>query len=136
MRFFLILFFLTPSLIYSQIFDRTKSLKDYSDKTIITSQVRSDGNKAILRGTESKKNRDFVLSNYNGIQMSVYPAWDFGFWPKQKPNSIEDFEYNIDGLILDDIYEGKAYKWLLENIDLKQKILLWCIGRRLKNGME
>jgi hypothetical protein len=39
-------------------------------------------------------------------------------------------------LILDDIYEGKAYKWLLENIDLKQKILLWCIGRRLKNGME
>ena len=98
MRYLIILFFLTPSLIYFQIFDRTKSLKDYSGKTVITSQVRSEGNKAILRGTESKKNKEFVISNYNGIQISVYPAWDFGFWPKQKPNSIEDFEYNVDGL--------------------------------------
>ena len=46
---------LTPSLVYSQTFDRTKSLKDYSKQTIITSQVRSEGNKAILRGSESKK---------------------------------------------------------------------------------
>ena len=30
--------------------------------------------------------------------MSVYPAWDFGFWPKQKPNSIDDFKFNVDGL--------------------------------------
>ncbi len=97
-RFFFILFFLKSPLIFSQSFDRTKSLKDYSFKTIITSQVRSEGNKAILRGSESEKNREFVLSNYNGIQMSVYPAWDFGFWPKQKPNSIDDFIYNVDGL--------------------------------------
>ena len=97
-KFLSILFFLTPSLIFSQIFDRNKSFKDYSDKTIITSQVRLEGNKAILRGTESKKNREFIISNYNGIQMSVYPAWDFGFWPKQKPKSIDDFKYNVDGL--------------------------------------
>ena len=82
---YLISLLFIPSLIYSQSFDRTKSLKDYSKQTIITSQVRSEGNKAILRGTESKKNREFVLSNYSGIQMSVYPAWDFGFWPKKKP---------------------------------------------------
>jgi len=97
-RFLIFLFFLNPSLIFSQTFDRTKSLKDYSVKTIITSQVRSEGNKAILRGSESKKNREFVLSNYNGIQMSVYPAWDYGFWPIQKPNSIQDFKFNVDGL--------------------------------------
>ena len=30
--------------------------------------------------------------------MSVYPAWDFGFWPKQKPNSIDDYKFNVDGL--------------------------------------
>ena len=97
MRCHVILFFLINN-IYSQSLDKSKSLKYYSEKTIIISQVRSEGNKAILRGTESKKNREFVISNYNGIQMSVYPAWDFGFWPKQKPNSIEDFEYNISGL--------------------------------------
>tara|TARA_S200000501_G_scaffold59475_1_gene49834 strand:- start:155 stop:1348 length:1194 start_codon:yes stop_codon:yes gene_type:complete len=108
MKYSIILFILTTSSIYSQIFDKTKLLKDYSDKTIITSQVRSEGNKAILRGTESKKNREFVLLNYNGIQMSVYPAWDFGFWPKQKPNSIEDFEFNVDGL-------SELVSWGIEN---------------------
>ena len=54
MRLLIILFFLIHN-IYSQPFDKSKSLKSYSDKTIITSQVRSEGNKAILRGTESKK---------------------------------------------------------------------------------
>ena len=107
-KFFTVLFFLIPSLVYSQTFDRTKSLKDYSGKTKITSQVRSEGNKAILRGTESKKNREFVLSNYNGIQISVYPAWDFGFWPKQKPNSIDEFHFNVDGL-------SELVNWGVEN---------------------
>ena len=107
-NFLIVLFFLIPSLVYSQTFDRTKSLKDYSVKTIITSQVRSEGNKAILRGSESKKNREFVLSNYNGIQMSVYPAWDFGYWPKQKPNSIDEFHFNVDGL-------SELVNWGVEN---------------------
>ena len=43
-KFLTVLFFLIPSLVYSQTFDRTKSLKDYSVKTIITSQVRTEGN--------------------------------------------------------------------------------------------
>ena len=94
----LIIFLLNNQTSNYQFYDTLKNLKDYASKTIITSQVRSEGNKAILRGSESKKNREFVLSNYNGIQMSVYPAWDFGFWPKKEPNTIEDFEYNIDGL--------------------------------------
>ena len=37
---------------------------------------------------------------------------------------VGDFE-------LDDIYEAKAHKWMLNSIDLKQKILFWCVGRRL-----
>lgn len=32
---------------------------------------------------------------------------------------------------LDDIYEAKAHKWMLNNIDKNQKILFWCVGRRL-----
>ena len=79
MKYYLIISILLCQNIFSQSFDTKKSLKEYSKQTIITSQVRSEGNKAILRGSESKKNREFVLSNYNGIQMSVYPAWDFGF---------------------------------------------------------
>ena len=41
----------------SQPYNYNSPLKSYSQSTIITSQVRSDGNKAILRGSESLKNR-------------------------------------------------------------------------------
>ena len=108
MKYYLIISILLCQNIFSQSFDTKKSLKEYSKQTIITSQVRSEGNKAILRGSESKKNREFVLSNYNGIQMSVYPAWDFGFWPKQKPKFIDDFKYNVDGL-------SELVNWGVEN---------------------
>ena len=40
--------------------------------------------------------------------MSVYPAWDFGFWPKQKPNSINDFKYHVNGL-------SELVNWGIEN---------------------
>ena len=55
MRFFLIINLLTLSISFSQDFDNNKPLKYYAGKTIITSQVRSEDNKGILRGTESEK---------------------------------------------------------------------------------
>tara|TARA_S200000501_G_scaffold265834_1_gene249551 strand:- start:3680 stop:4888 length:1209 start_codon:yes stop_codon:yes gene_type:complete len=78
--------------IQSQNYNKDAFFKDYSGDLIITTQVRGERNKAILRGTEAKKNREFVLKNYTGIQPSIYPAWDGGFWPKKKPNSLNDFK--------------------------------------------
>ena len=44
---------------------------------------------------------------------------------------IRDREDVGNGFI-DDIYEGKAHKWMRENIDTtKEKTLFWIIGRRL-----
>ena len=60
--------------IESQNYNPNLFLKDYSGDMIITTQVKAEKNKAILRGTEAKKNRDFVLENYNGIQPSIYPC--------------------------------------------------------------
>ena len=57
--------------IESQNYNPNLFLKDYSGDMIITTQVKAERNKAILRGTEAKKNRDFVLENYNGIQPSI-----------------------------------------------------------------
>ena len=54
--------------IQSQNYNKDAFLKDYSGDLIITTQVRGERNKAILRGTEAKKNREFVLKNYTGIQ--------------------------------------------------------------------
>ena len=77
--------------ILSQSFNENNTLKSYSHSTIITSQVRSEGNKAILRGSESFKNRKFVLENYSGIQMSVYPAWDTAFGQNLNQNQLKIF---------------------------------------------
>ena len=92
------LFFLISFFIYAQEFNHKAYLKDYAKDLVITTQVRGERNKAILRGTEAEKNRDFVLKNYTGIQPSIYPAWDYGFWPKEKPKSVSKIKIETDGL--------------------------------------
>ena len=47
--------------IESQNYNPDLFLKDYSGDMIITTQVKAERNKAIIRGTEAKKNRGFVL---------------------------------------------------------------------------
>ena len=93
-----ILAILSLNISNAQKFDKDGFLKDYSGDMIITTQVRGERNKAILRGTEANKNREFVLQNYTGIQPSIYPAWDGGFWPKKKPKSLDDFEIKTEFL--------------------------------------
>ena len=93
-----ILAILSTNVSNAQKFDKDEFLKDYSGDMVITTQVRGERNKAILRGTEANKNREFVLQNYTGIQPSIYPAWDGGFWPKNKPKSLDDFEIKTEFL--------------------------------------
>lgn len=39
--------------------------------------------------------------------------------------------YEVNGNYIDDIYEGKAYQWMLDNVDTKnEKTLFWCVGKR------
>lgn len=83
---------------YGQGYNTKKALKDYGGTTIITTQVRAERNKGILRGTEAPKNKAFVLANYNGIQPSVYPAFGGGFWPKKQPRNINKINFNTKHL--------------------------------------
>ena len=32
---------------------------------------------------------------------------------------------------MDELYEAKAFKWMKDNIDTKEKTLFWIVGRRL-----
>ena len=102
------LIILFSSNIQSQDYEKDAFLKNYSGDLIITTQVRGERNKAILRGTEAEKNREFVLKNYTGIQPSIYPAWDGGFWPKKKPNSLKDFKIETK-------YFDELVNWGVEN---------------------
>ena len=99
---------LITNTLFSQDYNKNLFLKDYSGEMIITTQVRGERNKAILRGTEADRNREFVLNNYTGIQPSIYPAWDGGFWPKKKPVSLKDF--NIETKYFDELVN-----WGIEN---------------------
>ena len=104
----LLIIFSLISDVQSQDYNKDAFLKDYSGDLIITTQVRGERNKAILRGTEAKKNREFVLKNYTGIQPSIYPAWDGGFWPKKEPRSLEDFKIETK-------YFDELVNWGVEN---------------------
>ena len=103
-----VLILLITDTLFSQDYNKNLFLKDYSGEMIITTQVRGERNKAILRGTEADRNREFVLNNYTGIQPSIYPAWDGGFWPKKKPVSLKDF--NIETKYFDELVN-----WGIEN---------------------
>ena len=40
-------------------------------------------------------------------------------------------DYIVNDSYIDDIYEGKAYQWMLENVDTaNEKTLFWCVGKR------
>ena len=40
-------------------------------------------------------------------------------------------DYMVNDSYIDDIYEGKAYQWMLDNVDTKnEKTLFWCVGKR------
>ena len=99
---------LITNTLFSQDYNKNLFLKDYSGEMIITTQVRGERNKAILRGTEADRNREFVLNNYTGIQPSIYPAWDGGFWPKKKPVSLKDFSVETK-------YFDELVNWGIEN---------------------
>ena len=49
-------------------------------------------------------------------------------YSKSEKQRVGDFE-------LDDLYEAKAHKWMLNNI-VTDKVLFWCVGRRFFDGME
>ena len=102
-----IIFLVTYS-IHSQEYNKDSFLKDYAGDMIITTQVRGERNKAILRGTEAKNNREFVLKNYTGIQPSIYPAWDGGFWPKKEPATLNEFKIETK-------YFDELVNWGVEN---------------------
>ena len=102
-----------------------KGLKKYNKKVkrIIGVQVGPDRRKLI----DSYLNQNPLFEEPLGIEYELYQ--DTSAYSKTVDFNIGDFQ-------LDDIYEGKAYKWMIENIDLNQRILFWCIGRRLTNGVE
>jgi 1-aminocyclopropane-1-carboxylate deaminase/D-cysteine desulfhydrase-like pyridoxal-dependent ACC family enzyme len=116
--------------------DQVKNLPNSLDNLVIPtgSGITAGG---ILRG----------IMKYGKRIKNVYVVHVSGMDRRQKINGIEGsvpyiyvkgtgFKYSKKlkvkvsvGFVLDEIYEAKAYDWMLHNIDLqREKTLFWCVG--------
>ena len=84
-------------------------------------------------GPDRRKLIDSYL--YKELAWEETVSYDYELVPTNSPYSKPEKQV-VGNFELDDIYEGKAHKWMLNNIDLNQKILFWCVGRRFFDGME
>ena len=66
-----------------------------------------------------------VIYEYELMQYEIQFPHSYS---KSEIQRVGDFE-------LDDLYEAKAHKWMLNNI-VSDKVLFWCVGRRFFDGME
>ena len=97
-----------------------KGLKKYNKKVkkIIGVQVGPDRRK--------------LIDGYLNQNPLTEPRFDLEYELVQYKSAYSKPEIQqVGDFYLDDIYEAKAHKWMLNNIDLNQKILFWCVGRRL-----
>ena len=96
-----------------------KGLKEYNKKVkrIIGVQVGPDRRK--------------LIDGYLNQNPLMEPRFDLEYELVQYKSAYSKPEIQkVSDFYLDDIYEAKAHKWMLENINIDQKILFWCVGRR------
>ena len=94
-------------------------------------------NKKVKRiiGVQIGPDRRKLIDGYLNQNPLTEPKFDLEYELVQYKSAYSKSEIQkVGGFYLDDIYEAKAHKWMLENIDLNQKILFWCVGRRLTSG--
>lgn len=59
-----------------------------------------------------------------------YPIQDYQMIPLKTQYGKGETEYFGGGVMMDELYEAKAHKWMIENIDNSEKTLFWIVGRR------
>ena len=83
-------------------------------------------------GVQVGPDRRKLIDGYLNQNPLTEPRFDLEYELVQYKSAYSKPEIQkVGNFYLDDIYEAKAHKWMLENIDLNQKTLFWCVGRRL-----
>jgi 1-aminocyclopropane-1-carboxylate deaminase/D-cysteine desulfhydrase-like pyridoxal-dependent ACC family enzyme len=91
-------------------------------------------NKKVKRiiGVQIGPDRRKLIDGYLNQNPLTEPKFDLEYELVQyKSPYSKSVVQTIGNFYLDDIYEAKAHKWMLENIDMNQRVLFWCVGRRL-----
>ncbi len=137
-----------PEAIFDGVTDQVANIPDELDNLIIPvgSGIQFAG---IIRGLKkyNKKVKRIVGVAFCDRTKSINAHLDrfkYENFPEEEVIDFDDYEIvltkypysksiweSFDGVVLDDIYEGKAHKWMRENIDTeKEKTLFWIVGRR------
>ena len=83
-------------------------------------------------GVQVGPDRRKLIDGYLNQSPLTEPRFDLEYELVQYKSAYSKPEIQkVGNFYLDDIYEAKAHKWMLENIDMNQKTLFWCVGRRL-----
>ena len=135
-----------PESIFDSVANQVENIPDKLDNIVISvgSGIQFAG---IVKGIEkfkkkvkriigvtfvdrSKKINEY-LNQFSNLESGFKKFQDYEMYKTTLPNAKPVWEDVGNGFI-DDIYEGKAHKWMRENIDTtKEKTLFWIIGRRL-----
>ena len=96
--------------------------------------VLKEYNKKVKRiiGVQVGPDRRKLIDGYLNQNPLTEPRFDLEYELVQYKSAYSKPEIQkVSDFYLDDIYEAKAHRWMLENINMDQKILFWCVGRRL-----
>jgi 1-aminocyclopropane-1-carboxylate deaminase/D-cysteine desulfhydrase-like pyridoxal-dependent ACC family enzyme len=132
---------LYPESVLDTTANQVKNIPEKLDNMIISvgSGIQMAG---ILRGIVKHKKQ---VKNIYGVCIGPdrrkkinYYANPFEYFPLPNYKMITlDTTYGkgitefFDGGQMDELYEAKAFKWMKDNIDTKEKTLFWIVGRRL-----
>ena len=101
-----------------------------------------DHNKSVKRiigvqvGPDRRKLIDSYLTSQSLWDERINYQYELMQYEIQFPHSYSKSEIQrVGDFELDDLYEAKAHKWMLNNI-VSDKVLFWCVGRRFFDGME
>ena len=83
-------------------------------------------------GVQVGPDRRKLIDGYLNQSPLTEPRFDLEYELVQYKSAYSKPEIQkVGNFYLDDIYEAKAHKWMLKNINKNQKTLFWCVGRRL-----
>ena len=135
-----------PESIFDSVANQVKNIPDKLDNIVISvgSGIQFAG---IIKGIEKFKKKvkriigvtfvdrskkiDEYLNQFSNLELGFKNFQDYEMHLTPYAYSKPIWEKVGNGYI-DDIYEGKAHKWMRENVNTqKEKTLFWSIGRRL-----
>jgi len=132
---------LYPESVLDTTANQVKNIPDKLQNMVISvgSGIQMAG---ILRGIVKYKKQ---IENIYGVCIGPdrrkridYYANPFEYFPLPNYKMVTlDTQYGkgatefFDGGQMDELYEAKAYRWMKDNINLKEKTLFWVVGRRL-----